>query len=176
MKSAEARILEKIIGGNGRIVYDQGGAVLLEINGSPLNFFFVGKRYTSFTSDPYYVSIGVHVINRESRIVGEARIKIRHGILGFKKKLIIEHDGELGVVVNRIVRENRSLVLSSPYEELVVKRVFKGIENLNVNVENAIVIIGRTTIARMLKPYKFFYKLYDLNTQLLSMIINEIYQ
>jgi len=175
VKSSEARIVERIVSGRGRVVYDAGGAILVEFNpGESLNYFFIGKHYVGLTGEPVYITIAVREVERS---IGSATAKftVKHGLLGFGKRVLVEASNPLGEAVADLVkRAALKSIAESPYEELVVKLVAES-EDVGVfRVNRSIVVIGRSGLAYTLNARKLLEKMLKLNVEVVEVIANSL--
>ena len=177
-KSGEARIFEKILDVRGRIIYDQGGAVVVEFSpNNVLNYFFIGKHSVKYTGEPYYVTIAVHEFKNKLRVKGKAKIKVRKGFLGIGSRIWVEKEGGIGEIVDVLIKTGiREELYKTPYEEIVVKCVDKEELPGNVNVGQALVVIGRTGIAHTLFPEKYLRKIFVFNIKFMEKILKFLNQ
>ena len=177
-KSGEARILEKILDARGKIIYDQGGAVIVEFSSTHiLRYFFIGKHSVRYTGEPYYITIAVHEFKDKPRVNGKARITIRKGFFGIGSRIKVEKEGEIGNVVDELVKTGFKKVLNdTPYEEIIVETVDKEELPGNVDVGYALVLIGRTSISHTLFPEKFLRKILVFNIEFMKSVLKFLNQ
>jgi len=179
-RSGEARILERIFGEKAEIIYDRGGASILRVNESFLTYFFIGRYFARYTSEQYYVTIAVYESKQEIGDLGEARIRIKKGILGIGSKIMVRGRGLLYELVDELIRTSdmRKSILRTLYEELIIKRVDREmLEYLNGRISgSSLVVIGRTRAFYTLNPVKAWRNIVELNRLLLRSIIEKINQ
>jgi len=181
MVSGEARILRKIIGASGEIIYDEGGAVTVKLfDQSYMNYFFIGRHTTGLSGETYYITISVHESDQKLYVDGYATLTIRKGILGFGFKHKLVGEGSLMNIVEDLLRDNylAKLISKTIYEEIKILKSntpeVKGVSKRSAG--EAIVIVGRTTILSTLRPYKTIRNMFLLNKILLDNIVRTIYQ
>jgi len=175
VKSGEARIVERIVSGCGRVVYDAGGAVLVEFNpGQNLNYFFIGKNHVGLTGEPIYITIAVREVERS---IGSAtaRFTVKRCLLGFRKKVLVEAANPLGEAIADIVKRTAlKSIAESPYEELVVKLVAESEDVGVIRVNRSIVVIGRSGLAYTLNARKMLEKMLKLNAEIVRVIAKSL--
>jgi len=175
VKSGEARIVEKIVGKRGRVVYDAGGAVLVEFNpGQTLSYFFIGKHYIGLTGEPVYITIAVREV-KHSVGSATARFTVKRGLLGFRKKVLIEAADPLGeAIADAVKRSVLKSIAESPYEELVVKLVAESEDVGVLKVNRSIVVIGRSGLAYTLNAEKLLKRMLELNVEVVKAIADSL--